>query len=195
MYRNGRRHSREGPGRQHAVRIKAILKREPVGSLPVDDGATVAGRVELTLEHHPDRRDDDQIVTVGEPPMSELTPPDQETGPAAGQIAPFPTAGSAPPAQVRFDRHELRQIMDLYGRMVAAGEWRDYAIDFLRDRAVFSVFRRAAEVPIYRIVKDPSLARKQGAYAVVASTGMILKRGHELQRVLRVIDKPVLVVV
>ncbi len=127
--------------------------------------------------------------------MSELTPPDQETGPAAGQIAPFPTAGSAPPAQVRFDRHELRQIMDLYGRMVAAGEWRDYAIDFLRDRAVFSVFRRAAEVPIYRIVKDPSLARKQGAYAVVASTGMILKRGHELQRVLRVIDKPVLVVV
>ena len=112
----------------------------------------------------------------------------------APQISPAPQHG--PPAgQVAFSRQELSAILNVYGRMVAAGEWRDYAIDFLRDRAVFSVFRRAAEVPIYRIVKDPSLARKQGAYAVVASTGMILKRGHELQRVLRVIDKPVLVVV
>ena len=73
--------------------------------------------------------------------------------------------------------------------MVAAGEWRDYAIDFLRDRAVFSVFRRASEVPIYRIEKDPRLARKQGAYSVISATGLIVKRGHELDKVLRAVDK------
>ena len=66
--------------------------------------------------------------------------------------------------------------------MVAAGEWRDYAIDFLKDRAVFSVFRRASEVPIYRIEKDPRLARKQGAYSVISATGLIVKRGHELDK-------------
>jgi len=93
--------------------------------------------------------------------------------------------------QVSFTRAELRLILDLYGRKVVAGEWRDYAIDFTRDRAVFSVFRRSSEVPLYRIVKDPSLARRQGAYSVVSATGLILKRGHELDRVLRVIDKPV----
>ena len=78
--------------------------------------------------------------------------------------------------------------MSLYGRKVAAGEWRDYAIDFLKDRAVFSVFRRASEVPIYRIEKNPKLARRQGAYSVVSATGLILRRGHELDRVLRAID-------
>ena len=78
--------------------------------------------------------------------------------------------------------------------MVAAGEWRDYAIDFLKDRSVFSVFRRASEVPIYRIEKDPRLARKQGAYSVISATGLIVKRGHELDRVLRVIDRPLRVV-
>ncbi|WP_046861802.1 DUF2794 domain-containing protein [Microvirga massiliensis] len=93
--------------------------------------------------------------------------------------------------QVSFTRAELRLILDLYGRKVVAGEWRDYAIDFTRDRAVFSVFRRSSEVPLYRIVKDPSLTRRQGAYSVVSATGLILKRGHELDRVLRVIDKPV----
>lgn len=92
--------------------------------------------------------------------------------------------------QVSFTRAELRLILDLYGRKVVAGEWRDYAIDFTRDRAVFSVFRRSSEVPLYQIVKDPSLARRQGAYSVVTATGLILKRGHELDRVLRVIDKP-----
>ena len=92
--------------------------------------------------------------------------------------------------QVSFTRAELRLILDLYGRKVVAGEWRDYAIDFTRDRAVFSVFRRSSEVPLYQIVKDPSLARRQGAYSVVTTTGLILKRGHELDRVLRVIDKP-----
>jgi hypothetical protein len=79
--------------------------------------------------------------------------------------------------------------------MVAAGEWRDYAIDFLRDRAVFSVFRRSSEVPIYRIEKNPKLARRQGAYSVVSATGLIVRRGPELDRVLRVLDKgPSLVV-
>ena len=73
--------------------------------------------------------------------------------------------------------------------MVAAGEWRDYAIDFLKDRAVFSVFRRASEVPLYRIEKNPRLARKQGAYSVISATGLIVKRGHELDRVLRAVDK------
>jgi hypothetical protein len=106
-------------------------------------------------------------------------------------------AGAAPqsaPAQVTFDRMELRAIFDLYGRKVASGEWRDYAIDFLRDRAVFSVFRRSTEFPLYRIEKTPRLARKQGAYAVVTASGLILKRGPELARVLKVLDKPRLVV-
>jgi hypothetical protein len=92
-------------------------------------------------------------------------------------------------ACVTFDRRELDRILSLYGRMVAAGEWRDYAIDFLRDRAVFSVFRHAAEVPIYRIEKNPKLARRQGAYSVITATGLILRRGHELERVLRVLDE------
>lgn len=90
---------------------------------------------------------------------------------------------------VSFDRRELDQILRLYGRMVAANEWRDYAIDHLSDRAVFSVFRRTSETPLFQIVKDPRLARKQGAYSVVAATGMILRRGHELARVLGIFDK------
>jgi Protein of unknown function (DUF2794) len=110
-------------------------------------------------------------------------------GPA--RILPFPPAA---PKQVSFSRAELREILDLYGRKVADGEWRDYAIDFLRDKAVFSVFRRASEMPLYRIEKDPKLARRQGAYAVVAASGLILKRGHELARVLGVLDRPLRVV-
>jgi hypothetical protein len=100
----------------------------------------------------------------------------------------------APATRVTFDRRELDRIFKLYGRMVAAGEWRDYAIDFLRDRAVFSVFRRASEVPLYRIEKSPKLARRQGAYSVISATGLIIKRGHELDRVLRSIDKSLRVV-
>jgi hypothetical protein len=97
----------------------------------------------------------------------------------------------APANRVTFERRELDRILGLYGRMVAAGEWRDYAIDFMKDRAVFSVFRRSSEVPIYRIEKNPKLARKQGAYSVVSATGLIVRRGHELDRVLRAIDKSV----
>lgn len=96
-----------------------------------------------------------------------------------------------PASCVTFDRRELDRILHLYGRMVALGEWRDYAIDFMRERAVFSIFRRSTEVPIYRIEKDPRLARKHGAYTVVTQTGLILKRGHDLARVIAVLDKPV----
>ena len=100
------------------------------------------------------------------------------------------------PPTVSFDRQELREILNLYGRRVAEGEWRDYAISFSTQKAVFSIYRRASEVPLYRIEKDPSLARRQGAYAVVTAAGLILKRGPELDRVLRVLDKkPKLVVV
>jgi hypothetical protein len=97
----------------------------------------------------------------------------------------------APGNQVTFSRRELDRILGLYGRKVAAGEWRDYAIDFLRDRAVFSVFRRSSEVPIYRIEKNPRLARRQGAYSVISATGLIVRRGHELDRVLGAIDRSV----
>lgn len=99
-------------------------------------------------------------------------------------------AGSASPApaMTAFNRQELSIIMDVYGRKVARGEWRDYALDLLRDKAVFSIFRRASEVPIYRIEKNPKLARKQGAYSVIAATGLILKRGQDLKRVLAVLD-------
>ena len=89
----------------------------------------------------------------------------------------------------RFNRLELNQILNVYGRMVAAGEWRDYAIDMLREKAVFSVFRKSSEYPLYRIEKNPKLARKQGAYSVITPTGLILKRGHDLRRVLGVLDK------
>ncbi len=104
---------------------------------------------------------------------------------------PFPAAA---PKHVSFNRLELRAILDLYGRKVSDGEWRDYAIDFMRDKAVFSVYRRTSEMPLYRIEKDPRLARRQGAYAVVAASGLILKRGPDLDRVLRVLDKPLRVV-
>ena len=95
------------------------------------------------------------------------------------------------PRQVRvfFERRELERLLSLYGRMVAAGEWRDYAIDGLSDAAVFSVFKRASEQPLYRIEKRPALARRQGAWAVLGQGGMVLRRGHELEQVLRLFDK------
>ena len=93
-----------------------------------------------------------------------------------------------------FNRHELSAIMAVYGRMVAAGEWRDYALDMTRDKAIFSVFRRATEFPLYRLETNPKLARTQGAYSVVTPTGLILKRGHDLARVLSVLDRSLRVV-
>ncbi len=117
---------------------------------------------------------------------------DESRGAGWAAVAPFPAPKG--PQVVAFDRHELQAIMGLYGRMVAAGEWRDYAMDFLRDKAVFAIFRRTSEMPLYRIVKDPELRNKQGMYSVMAPGGLIMKRGHDLAQVLRVIDKPVKVV-
>lgn len=113
--------------------------------------------------------------------MSDIEPISLHAAGGAGAAKPRP--------QVSFDRRELDTILRLYGTMVAAGEWRDYAIDSLKEEAVFSVFRRSSEMPLYRIVKTPRLARRQGAYSVVAPGGMVLKRGHELRTVLRVLEK------
>lgn len=106
--------------------------------------------------------------------MNKLTPP------------PFPKATAE---TVAFDRAELGQILGLYGRMVAAGEWRDYAMTFGRELAVFAVFRRTAEHPLYRIEKRPALRNRQGQYAVIGMDGQVLKRGHELRNVLRVLER------
>ncbi|MCY1128131.1 DUF2794 domain-containing protein [Frigidibacter sp. RF13] len=96
---------------------------------------------------------------------------------------------AALPQQVAFDRAELSVILSLYGRMVAAGEWRDYAMSFLRDCAVFSVFRHTAETPLYRIEKHPRLRNRQGMYALIGMTGQVLKRGHDLSGVLSPLER------
>ena len=108
------------------------------------------------------------------------------TGPAGPSPSP-----QAPPATVFFTRLELNAILNLYGHKVAAGEWRDYAIDFGREKATFCVFRHTSQVPLYRIEKCPKLANKQGAFSVVTPTGLILRRGHDLARVLEVLQKRV----
>ena len=99
------------------------------------------------------------------------------------------------PQEVHFDRKELGTILGLYGRMVAAGEWRDYGISSLREVAVFSVFRRTAERPLYRIEKHPKLRNKQGLYSVIGMDGQILKRGHDLKTVLRVLERKLIRIV
>jgi Protein of unknown function (DUF2794) len=111
---------------------------------------------------------------------------------ASSTAAPPGAAGGFP--QISFNRQEMSAIMELYGRKVASGDWRDYALDLMRDKAVFSVFRRTSECPLYRIEKDPRLARKQGAYSVVAAGGLVLKRGPDLRRVLDVLDTRLAVV-
>ncbi len=123
--------------------------------------------------------------------MSDVEPIEFSPRPRAGFAG---AAGAAPyrlAPVIHFDRRELEEILRVYGRRVAAGEWRDYALDFGREKAVFSVFRHTSEVPLYRIEKCPGLARRQGAYSVVAATGLIVKRGHDLARVLDVLDKGV----
>ena len=92
-------------------------------------------------------------------------------------------------AGIFFERRELERLLRLYGRMVAAGEWRDYGMDALTDSAVFSVFRRTSEAPLYRIEKRPALARRQGAWAIIGQGDHILRRGHDLEQVLRFFDK------
>ena len=103
---------------------------------------------------------------------------------------PTPPSNFQPvPEQVAFDRKELAVILSLYGRMVSAGEWRDYGMSFLKDVAIFSIFRRSAEYPIYRIEKRPKLRARQGMYAVIGMDGRILKRGGDLKTVLRVLER------
>jgi hypothetical protein len=101
-------------------------------------------------------------------------------------VVPFP---SRAPEQVGFDRLELTRILDLYGRMVAAGHWRDYAVRFDRDAAVFAAFRRAAERPEIRIEKRPALRARQGIWALIGEGGVVLKRGHELGPVLALVER------
>lgn len=102
---------------------------------------------------------------------------------------PMPQTCSKIPQQVAFDRRELSVIMSLYGRMVAAGEWRDYGMSSLKEMAVFSIFRRTAESPLYRIEKRPKLRHKQGQYALVGVDGQIMKRGQDLKAVLYVLER------
>ena len=124
--------------------------------------------------------------------MSETDSPDSQTGAdAMARNGVSLTRLFPQPAQalVTFNRQELRDILDLYGRMVASGEWRDYAMDFSTHRAVFAVHRHSSETPLYKIEKDPKQARRQGAFAVIAAGGLILRRGHELKRVIGVLEK------
>lgn len=134
---------------------------------------------------------------------SEIADPERRQGADVVSVAfrrqpgaPAPSHPEPPaPKQVSFDRRELQMILNLYGRRVAEGEWRDYAIGFSPLKAVFAIFRRASETPLYTIEKNPGLARRQGAYSVVSADGFVLKRGHELERVLAVLDKKIKLVV
>lgn len=111
-------------------------------------------------------------------------------GLSSGSVVAFPGGANGKPAgQVGFERQELQRILDLYGRMVAAGEWRDYAMDFTKDAAVFAAFRRAAERPQARIEKRPSLRNKQGMWTLFGEHGQVLKRGHELAGVLAPMER------
>ncbi|HEX8388833.1 MAG TPA: DUF2794 domain-containing protein [Sphingomonas sp.] len=108
-----------------------------------------------------------------------------------GSVLPFPAATGSP-SQIGFERLELTRILDVYGRMVAAGMWRDYAIQLGRDAAVFAAFRRAAERPEYRVEKRPALRSKQGMWALIGEQGVVLKRGQELASVLAPLERRLL---
>lgn len=109
------------------------------------------------------------------------------TSPVVVDLREYKQSKDAVP--VTFHRRELDAILRIYGRMVGEGEWRDYAIDHLKDKAVFSVFKRSGEMPLFRVEKNPKLASRQGAYSVINVNGLILKRGHDLNQVLKVFDK------
>lgn len=111
-----------------------------------------------------------------------------------GTVTPFPIPRGVAP-QIGFERLELTRILDLYGRMVAAGLWRDYAIEFAHDAAIFAAFRRAAERPEFRIEKRPALRNKQGMWALIGEQGMVLKRGHELGPVLAPVERRLMKIV
>ncbi len=111
----------------------------------------------------------------------------------ASNVVKLPTSKSAQktqvPSQVAFNRQELSLILNVYGQMVSNGDWKDYAMDFLKDKAIFSIYRKATEHALYKIEKVPALRHKQGQFAVIAPGGLILKRGHDLKTVLKVFDK------
>ena len=107
----------------------------------------------------------------------------------AGNVIAFPGGGQKADEIVAFHKDELYQILQVYSRRVGTGEWRDYAIDMLKDRAVFSIFHRSSDWPLFTIEKNPKLARRQGAWSVTNATGQILKRGRELKNVLKVLDR------
>jgi hypothetical protein len=123
------------------------------------------------------------------PPLLRLAPTGGRKPTPESSTLGKSSAGKLPPANVAFDRRELQIILNMYGRKVAEGEWRDYAIDFGPLTAVFSIFRRTSEMALYRVVKDPKLARRQGMYSVVTATGLILRRGQDLERVMAVLEK------
>jgi Protein of unknown function (DUF2794) len=136
-------------------------------------------------------------LTGGPTAMDDLKPAEETPGPHPGRsrkvllAQPTSKTGSAPGDAadvISFNRDELRKIFNLYGRKVGDGEWRDYAIDFTPQKAVFSIYRRACEYALYRIEKYPRLACKQGAYAVITATGLILKHGHDLSHVIACLD-------
>ncbi len=106
-----------------------------------------------------------------------------------GTVTPFPVSANRTSPQIGFERAELTRILDLYGRMVAAGHWRDYAMDMGREAAVFSAFRRATERPEFRIEKRPALRNRQGMWALVGEGGAVLKRGHDLAAVLAPVER------
>jgi hypothetical protein len=118
----------------------------------------------------------------------------EDKEPSGGRANLIALAARDRSLEISFNRRELNEILGVYGRKVANGEWRDYAIDQLRERAVFSIYRRSSEVPLYRIVKQPKAARRQGAYSVIAATGLVVERGPDLGRVLRVLDRRLTVV-
>jgi len=120
--------------------------------------------------------------------------PETQRGRAAAnanvvELSQYRAGQKAEPLPVTFHRRELDAILWIYGRMVGEGEWRDYALDHMKDKAVFSVFKRAGEMPLYRIEKNPKLAARQGAFSVTNTAGMVLKRGHDLKQVLKVFDR------
>ena len=123
--------------------------------------------------------------------MSEADPEQQQGAELLEFLNPAGGGGSHLPRQrafVGFDRNELNTILNLYGRKVATGEWRDYAMDFLKDRALFSIYKRSSERPLYVIEKNPKLRHRQGQYMVTSQDGRVLKRGHEIDTVLRVLE-------
>jgi len=140
------------------------------------------------VEHAPDPAKPDQTYRYATPSEHTEVRANRTTIVATNTALAAKSRNSAKP-YVAFDRRELDTVLRLYGRMVALGEWRDYAISHLSEKAVFSVFRRSTEFPLYSIVKTPKLAKRQGAYSVVTPSGQILKRGHELAQVLKVLEK------